>query len=134
MENQRDLYDQLIKPSWAPPPWLFSYVWAIIYVSYTLVALFAYDDWDANHIVIYALYFTGWGINILWLILFRKSKPSVASTITIGVHLAVLIGMAGLLLSSEGSENFISFCLLWPYILWLLFALVLSIRLLQLNR
>ena len=134
MEYQRELYDQLTKPSWAPSLRRSSYVWSFIYVLYTLVGILMHDKWGSYHYTIFALYFTGWGIHILWLILFQKRKPSVASTITIGVNLAVLIGIAVLLYLTKGASNGVAFSLLQVYILWLLFALALSFRLLQLNR
>src|SRR5262245_55373756 len=64
-------YEQLARPSWAPPPWLFGPVWTILYV---LMGVAAWLVWRAHGFeegkVALTLFVVQLGANALWSWLF----------------------------------------------------------------
>ena len=124
-------YETLIKPSWDPPRWLFGPVWTVLYA---LIGYAGYLAWNSSHgsarnraFGIYAVQLI---LNALWSPLFFGYHSPDLALVNIAAQ-AVAI-----------SFNIVAFyrirpaagLLLAPYLLWVLFALVLNGAIWELNR
>jgi len=125
-------YATLVKPSFAPPNWLFGPAWTTLYVLMGISAYFIYQKGWKNKPVRFALSIFGvqLALNALWSILFFGLRSPLYG----------LMGIIPLWLS-------IAFCirlfypidkkaayLLVPYILWVTFATLLNFSIWMLNR
>jgi len=128
-------YQQLIKPSWSPPAWLFGPVWTVLYVliviSFGKVFLLA---WQKQIGLMVALPFA---LNIIFNLIFTPIqfglKSNGLAALDILLVLATLI-WAMLALRSLGEAG-----LAWiiyvniPYLLWVSFATILQLTITYLN-
>ncbi|MCX6731687.1 MAG: tryptophan-rich sensory protein [Candidatus Parcubacteria bacterium] len=135
MNKSYNWYQQLIKPSWAPPGWLFGPVWTVLYV---LIAIsFGYAGW---------LFFNG-KINFLTLLPFILNlifnfaftpiqfglKNNFLASVDILLVLATLIwAMLAISLASP-SGGWVAYIQI-PYLLWVSFATILQLTIAFLNR
>ena len=123
-------YLTLNKPAFAPPAWLFSPVWTILYIS-MLVALILYAKEKSNKPKTwgYVVFFSQILINLAWTPIFFGLK-------NIGLALAIIILLDVLVLF-----NIIEFTkiskpsgyILIPYFIWILFATYLNFGYFVLN-
>lgn len=123
-------YQQLQRPSWAPPGSVFSSVWTTLFV---LMAVAAWLVWRVNGFagarIALSLYLIQLVFNVLWSWLF------------FGWHLggwafAEVIGLWALILASLvffWRVSRLAGLLLAPYLLWVSFATVLNYTVWQLN-
>ncbi|MFO6465225.1 tryptophan-rich sensory protein TspO [Jannaschia sp. KMU-145] len=105
-------YDDLSKPDWTPPNWVFPVVWTYIYVALA-VAASRVAGLDGSH---YAMAFWAMQIafNTLWTpVFFGLRRMRAALVVIAGLWVAV----AGLLWSLW-SLDAISFWIVAPYIVW----------------
>jgi tryptophan-rich sensory protein len=128
--NIASWYDQLAKPSFNPPDWLFGPVWWLLYLLMSIGTWLAWrsaPERDRRPLLI--LYAVQLAINLLWSILF------------FGLHLPVL-AFADCLLLLAATVTLMIFCgrfnspaawLLLPYPLWVAFASVLNGAIVLLN-
>lgn len=124
-------YNQLRKPSWQPPNWLFAPAWTAIFA---LAAFAAVKSWDAasgfaEHALVAGLFALNGVLNVLWSLLFFKlQRPDWALIEIVPLWLSILALIAGLApLSGRGSLA------LLPYLLWVSFAAVLNRTIVRLN-
>ena len=125
-----DWYDELTKPAWNPPNWLFGPVWGVLYL---LMAIAAWLLWRksglAGAAVPLGLFVLQLALNAAWSWLFFGRHQLGLAFIEIlvlwGAILATIIGFWRL--------NPISGILLVPYLLWVTFASVLNFTLWRLN-
>jgi tryptophan-rich sensory protein len=141
--NTYNWYSQLIKPSWAPPAWLFGPVWTFLYVvivvSYGVVF---YKAFTRQIPWVVALPFA---LNILFNLAFTPIqfgfKNNLLASIDIVLVLITLIwAMIAISTASlqshieTGSPSFYWIALVnIPYLLWVIFATVLQLRITYLN-
>ena len=125
-------YNQLRKPSWQPPNWLFAPAWTTIFA---LAAFAAVKSWDAassfaEHALVVGLFTVNGALNVLWSLLFFKlRRPDWALVEIVPLWLSILALIVGLApLSGHGSLA------LLPYLLWVSFAAVLNRTIVGLNR
>ena len=112
-------YDDLDKPSWAPPSSWFGPVWAVIYICYLVFGgIVLYDQRRLSTLVV--LYLIGWVVNLLWVPLFSESS-SVWSPIYIIVLLLLVLTIAWYAWR-EGPPVSYAALLLLPYVVWLVIA------------
>ena len=91
--NARDFYAEIIRPSWAPPGWLFGPVWMILY---TLMGVAVWHVWlqrgfQLSRLPI-ILFFIHLIPNALWSWVFFSWRLGALSFVTI-VVLWILIGI-----------------------------------------
>ena len=125
-------YKQLIKPSWAPPPWIFGPVWSILYIGIlitfgTVGFMFFNSDipWQTG---------LPFGLNLLFNIAFtplqfglRNNKLALLDIIL------VLLTLIWAIVVIFPVAVWISWANI-PYLLWVSFATVLQISITLLNR
>lgn len=124
-------YNQLRKPSWQPPGWLFAPAWTTIFA---LAVFAAVKSWDAAsnpaaHALVIGLFALNGVLNILWsLLFFKMQRPDWALIEVVPLWLSILALIVGLApLSGRGSLA------LLPYLLWVSFAAVLNRTIVRLN-
>lgn len=124
-------YLQLKKPKWAPPSWLFGYVWSVLYIliiiSFGYVLYKGYIG-DIGFIIVLPFI-----LNIIFNILFTPIqfglRNNVLATIDI---LLVLISLIWLMVSIYTYYSWISYIQI-PYLLWVCIATVLQISIMMMN-
>jgi len=123
-------YMHLIRPDWAPPPWLFGPVWTVLY---TFMAVSAWLVWRASGFrrarTALTLFLIQLGFNALWSWLFFHWHRGILAFVEI---LLLWFIIAGTLFSFWRIRP-LAGGLLVPYLLWVGFAAVLNYSLWQLN-
>ncbi len=124
-------YQQLIKPDWQPPDWLFGPAWTLIFA---LIALSAAIAWTAATslatrqwlVVLFAL---NGILNVLWSTLFfHLQRPDWAMIEVLALWLSIPI-----LMVFAGKQSKTAGLLLLPYLLWVSFATALNYEIVRLN-
>ena len=125
-----NLYDGIVKPPLSPPGFIFGIVWTILYllmgISYYLLKKnsYGYDVSRASF-----LYYAQLVVNFFWPIFFFKNEAFTFSFI----WLLLLLGLVILTALNFKKINKISFYLLIPYIIWIIFAGYLNLGIAILN-
>ncbi|WP_243428140.1 TspO/MBR family protein [Clostridium rhizosphaerae] len=129
--SNRENYESFIKPSFAPPEWVFGIVWTILYL---LMAIAAYRIWlkgkkEANVRKALTLYGIQLLLNFLWTIIFFRFR-----LIGLAFFELMLLLIFTLLTTFEFFRiDKIAGILMIPYILWVSFAGVLNFTFWMLN-
>lgn len=118
-------YKSLVQPKFAPPGIVFPIVWNILYIL-MIISIIMVKDKDDNNIVIYYIQLL---LNALWPVIFFKFNNYLLSLI----ELTVLFFIVLLMSIKFKKDNKISFYLLIPYLLWLIFAFYLNYNVYLLN-
>lgn len=123
-------YGELVRPSWAPPGWLFGPVWFALYV---LMGIAAWLVWRTcgfagarNALLVFVFQLVA---NALWTWLFfvwRKGGLAFVEILLLWVLIAATIGLFW-------RVNRLSAALLFPYLAWVSFALALTLSIWQHN-
>ena len=133
--NNKNMYDftwyqSLTKPPLAPPAWLFSPVWIILYISMAIsLFLYARKPSQKSKAWGYVLFFTQLLVNLAWTPAFFGLKNiSLALALVILLDILVLFNILEFSKVSKSASR----CLI-PYFIWILFATYLNIGYLILN-
>ena len=124
-------YPTLAKPTFTPPDWLFAPVWSLLYLLMGVAAGLVWARGFHHIWVKTALYYFGFQllVNGSWsLVFFGLQNPPVA----LGV-IGVLLALIALTIRSFRVVSKPAAWLLVPYLLWVLFASLLNLRIVQLN-
>ncbi|MEM7295795.1 MAG: TspO/MBR family protein [Pseudomonadota bacterium] len=111
-------FEELTKPTWTPPPWLFPLAWTTLYVSSAYAATRVGSS--ASAIVPYALAFWALQIalNTLWTPIFFGLKRLGTAMIAL---LALWVAVAATMLSF-GAADTLAGLLIAPYLIWVSYA------------
>lgn len=129
--TQRDssFYANLIKPSFAPPAWLFPVAWGLLYTSMAVAMWLVIRQGSRDRHLLLGLYLAQLAINLVWpWIFFTQQALGMAF-----FWLILLWLMAAIMLQQFFQQSRIAGWLLVPYQLWLTFAAVLNFTLARLN-
>lgn len=122
-------FDGINKPSFTPPAIVFPIVWTVLYVLMGISSYLIYES-DSNEkylaLVIYGIQLI---INSLWTFFFFKLKWFLFSFILVLIILLLVIVM----IIKFYKINKIAAYLQIPYVIWLIFAAVLSYSVFLLN-
>jgi benzodiazapine receptor len=132
MNDTYNWYSQLIKPTWAPPSYLFGPVWTILYVlifiSFGKVFLLV---WNKSIPSIVALPFF---LNLVFNFSFTYFQFGLKNNILASIDIAlVLITLIWAIFAIFPYVKWISYIQI-PYLLWVSFATVLQITITYLNK
>jgi tryptophan-rich sensory protein len=123
-------YAQLVRPSWAPPGWLFAPVWTVLYV---LMGVSAWLVWREHGFkegrTALTLFVVQLGANALWTWIFfawHRGALALAEILFLWcLIVATVVVFRGL--------NALAAALLLPYLAWVTFACVLTFATWRLN-
>lgn len=131
MIEYKEWYAALLKPSFAPPEWLFGVAWGIIYPLIGLalgLAIYLYIKGRLPGVVLFVF-----GLNLLANILFTPIQLGLKDNLIASADiLVVLLTLAYLQVWAWGHSR-LMFLLLLPYLVWGSFATVLLLSITTLN-
>ncbi len=121
-------YSELVKSNFNPPDWVFAPVWTTLYLMMTLAIWFFWNskNRDMNTVNIYFIHII---FNTTWSIVFFGLHQIFLAFLI----LIILISLITVLIIRFKRVNFVSYCLMIPYLLWCCYALFLNFKLLILN-
>lgn len=124
-------YEQLTKPAWNPPPWLFGPVWTVLYLTIGISAwwIVRVAGWRRSRgaLVAWAIQMT---LNIAWTpVFFGLHQMAVALGVIVAMWLAIVATIIAFMRLHRPAG-----LLLLPYLGWVAFATVLNGTLWWLNR
>lgn len=130
--NTYNWYSQLIKPSWAPPSWVFGPVWSVLYVliiiSFGKVFLMAFQKQIP---LVVALPFV---LNIIFNLIFTPIQFGLKNNILSSVDiLFVLITLVWAMVAIYPHAKWVTYMQI-PYVVWVCIATVLQFSITYLNR
>lgn len=129
LTSPSNAYKEMIQPSFAPPGILFPIVWTILYI---LMGISFYIISESDNFLKNDAKFTYYlqlGVNLLWSFFFFTFKWYLFSAIWIIVLIILVINMIKKFISINKIAGYIQI----PYLLWLLFALILNVSIYILN-
>lgn len=130
MNEFRLFYENLIQPSFAPAPEVFGIAWSVIYPLIIIAGVYILIEAVRRNLPVWL--FGMYVLNLFFNLLFTPLELEfglLIGTVDILLVLTTLIWLeVGLWKSSS-----LSFSLLLPYLLWMIFAVVLQLTLLFLN-
>jgi tryptophan-rich sensory protein len=124
-------YDNLNKPSWQPPDWLFGPAWTAIYAMAALAGVSAWRGAATRHARtrILALFSVNAFLNVFWsLLFFRLNRPDWALLEVVFLWLSIVALIVGLRSCSRASTWWLA-----PYLAWVTFAGMLNLAIVRLN-
>lgn len=128
-------YSQLIRPTWAPPSWIFGPVWTVLYIiiAYSFGTIF-YKAFTKQIPAIVALPFV---LNLFFNFIFTPIQFGLKNNILAGIDILLVLGTLvwGLVYIWKivPTLRFIVYLNI-PYLLWVMFATYLQITITYLNR
>jgi len=131
MNNAYNWYQTLIKPSWAPPNWLFGPVWTFLYIliaiSFGKVFIMFFQK-QIPFIVILPFV-----LNLIFNFAFTPLQFSLRSNILAGVDILLVLGtLIWLMIAIFPYAKWITYIQI-PYLIWVCIATVLQFTITYLN-
>jgi tryptophan-rich sensory protein len=131
MEESYIWYQMLIKPTWAPPSWLFGPVWTVLYViiAITFGTVF-YKAFTGKLPRMVALPFA---LNLVFNFAFTPAQFWLKNNLLAGVDILLVLGtLIWALVAVRRHERWVVYANI-PYVLWVSFATVLQLTITWLN-
>lgn len=130
-KNSSIIYEQITKPKFSPPGYVFGIVWPILYIlmsisSYRVYMKLKTENKSSSAILLYIIQL---GINFLWPIIFFMFKLYGVSWII----LLILIIILSIVIVKFFKIDKLAGILLVPYLIWCIYALYLNISIWILN-
>jgi translocator protein len=132
MNNTTSWYSTLIKPTWAPPSWLFGPVWSVLYVLITIsFGTVFYKVFNKQLPLAVALPFV---LNLIFNLSFTYFQFGLKSNILAAIDIIlVLITLVWAMVAIYPHIKWIALINI-PYLLWVSFATVLQLTVTWLNK
>lgn len=120
-------YEQLAKPAFNPPNWIFGPVWTVLYI---LIAFVGWRLWRHNPTgPAMLVWWAQLALNFLWPLVFFAARRFDLALIVIVILFSAIIG---LIVSTIGRDRLVAL-LMVPYALWVAFATLLNASIFLLN-
>ncbi len=131
MRNSYMWYQSLIKPDWAPPPWLFGPVWSVLYViiaiSFGKVFIMLFQK-QIPFVV--ALPFV---LNLFFNFIFTPIQFGLKNNLLASIDILLVLGtLIWAMVAIYPYAKWVALANI-PYLLWVLFATVLQLTITYLN-
>lgn len=118
-------YAALAKPDFNPPNWVFGPVWTLLYV---LIGIVGWRVWGHSPLL-RVLWFIQMGLNFLWSpVFFGLQHPAGALAVIVVLLLTIVFFVV-----KSWKIDRPSALMFMPYLLWVTFATVLNLQIVQLN-
>ena len=129
--NSYDWYQELIKPFWAPPSWLFGPVWSVLYIliaiSFGKVFLMIWQK-QINFLV--ALPFI---LNLAFNFAFTPIQFGLKNNLLAGIDIILVLGtLIWAMIAIHHYVRWVTYIQI-PYLIWVSFATVLQLTVTYLN-
>ena len=121
--NARDFYAGLVRPSWAPPGWVFGPVWTTLYVLMGVAAWLVWRKvgWDGARTAL-TLFVVQLVCNAAWSWFFFAWRRGALAMGDIVLLLVLIVAT----MVAFGRVHRVAALLLAPYLAWVLFATALT--------
>ena len=132
MNNAYNWYSQLIKPTWAPPSWLFGPVWSVLYV---LIAVsFGKVFWSVYQRQLPLIIALPFVLNLFFNFIFTYLQFTLRNNLLAAAD--ILLVLATLIWAMVAIYPYIKWVtyIQIPYLLWVSFATILQLTVTYLNR
>ena len=125
-------YGNLKKPSWNPPNWVFGPAWTIILGLAAWSGVLAWSNvaTSRQHLVIAVLFAANIVCHMLWSPLFFNMRRPDLDLIEVPFLWLSILALMGYL----SNISSLAVLLLLPYLIWVSFAFLLNLKIVQLNR
>ena len=124
-------YQQLIKPSWAPPSWVFGPVWTILY--FIIFLTFGYAFWLFLKVKISFIILLPFILNLIFNFLFTPIQFGLKSNVLASFDIVlVLVTLIWFMIAIFPHSKWIAYLNI-PYLVWVLFATFLQLNITFLN-
>jgi translocator protein len=125
-------YKSLIKPSWAPPAWLFGPVWLVLYVL--IIISFGWVFWMAYDKIIGLPVVLPFVLNIVFNLFFTPIQFGLKNNNLAALDILLVLGtLVWAMIAIFPFVSWIAYIQI-PYLLWVSFATVLQLTVTFLNR
>ncbi len=125
-------YQQLLKPSWAPPSWLFGPVWSVLYLIITIT--YGYVGWLFFKGKIPFIIVLPFILNIVFNLLFTPIQFGLQNNMLAAIDIILVLStLIWLMIVIYPYAKWITFANI-PYLIWVSFATVLQLTITYLNR
>lgn len=124
-------YATLVKPTWAPPAYLFGPVWTVLYIIiFVSFGFVFYKVWQGELSWMIALPF---GLNLIFNFAFTPLQFGLQSNFLAAIDITlVLVTLVWLLVAIHPHYPWITYANI-PYLLWVSFATILQFTITYLN-
>jgi tryptophan-rich sensory protein len=128
--NAAGFYQQLIRPTWAPPGWLFGPVWTALYMSMAIAAWLAWRERSLTGMgSASVLFLSQLAVNALWSWLFFAWHQGGFAFADVLILLALIVASVRALWRIRPLAG----ALMLPYLAWVAFASMLNLTTWRLN-
>ncbi len=125
-------YQQLIKPTWAPPAWIFGPVWSVLYI--VIFITFWYVWWLFFKGKIPFIVLLPFILNIIFNLLFTPIQFGLKNNLLASIDiLLVLATLIWLMIVIFPYAKWVTYANI-PYLLWVSFATILQLTITFLNK
>lgn len=130
--NTYNWYQTIIKPSWAPPSWLFGPVWSVLYILIAISFISVFQKvlskalpWPV------AIPFV---LNLIFNFVFTPLQFGLKNNLLASIDILLVLGtLAWAMVAIFPHMRWVAYMQV-PYLLWVTFATVLQLNILFLNR
>lgn len=131
-------YANLVKPSWAPPSWLFGPVWTLLYIliiiSFGKVFMLAWQKYLSGSARIAFVLVLPFALNIIFNLAFSPIQFTLQNNVLAAIDiLLVLFTLIWAMIAIYPYASWITYIQV-PYLLWVSFATVLQLTITFLNK
>jgi len=121
--HAREFYAGLVKPSWAPPGWLFGPVWSVLYVLMGTAAWLVWrrTGWSGARGAL-TLFLVQLVVNASWSWIFFAGRRGALAL----ADIVLLLGLIVATMFAFARVHGLAAILLVPYLVWVMFATALT--------
>jgi len=132
MNNTTSWYSSIIKPSWAPPSWLFGPVWTVLYII--IFISFGSVFYKFFHKQIPFIVFLPFILNLIFNFLFSPIQFGLQNNYLATLDILLVLGtLIWLIVSIWPYMKWVALANI-PYLIWVCFATILQITITVLNK
>ncbi len=124
-----DVYDTIVKPSFAVPPIVFPIVWTVLYILMGISAYIISTSDSKNKDMALGIYAVQLVVNALWPLFFFRFQMFFVSFLWLLLLIALVIAMIIAFYKIRPIAAYLQI----PYLAWLIFASVLNFAIYRLN-
>lgn len=129
--DTQNWYQTLIKPSWAPPSWLFGPVWTVLYAIIAVTfGMAGYFFWKGRISFLVLLPFI---LNLIFNFAFTPIQFGLKNNLLAAADILLVLGtLIWAMVAIYAHAKWIALANI-PYLLWVIFATILQLTITQMN-